>query len=202
MRQRKRSLRRKLRALHVCVAWYLPSVGGRLSLVYIKTQRKGSCSTAFIRAASMSAAYRSGTCQRIEQTTSSRVPPPGHEIVPGDGVEAGATSCRGWVAASRNVVECARVTLADADVIERGIGEPHSGSSVRHGLLIDQCQKTRPAWSGEARAAETGHIAAIDNRRIVEIRFGSHIGRIAQALAAPIRRIDPAFKLLPARNEP
>src|ERR1700675_1846910 len=122
MRQRKRPLRRILRALHVCVAWYAPV-------------RRPLSATA-----SMSAAYRTGACQLIDQTHSSRATPTGHEIVTGDGVEADATSCRGWVAASRNVVECARVTLADADVIERGIGEPHGGSSVRHGLLIDQCQ--------------------------------------------------------------
>src|SRR6266849_8446441 len=100
---------------------------------------------------------RTGTCQLIDQTHSGRATPTGHQIVAGDGVEAAAVARRGWVAAAGYVMECARVARADAEVVERGIDEPHSASSIRHGLLIDQGQKPCPAWSSKARAAVAGH---------------------------------------------
>src|SRR5260370_41241408 len=85
---------------------------------------------------------RTGTCQLIDQPPTGRATPTGHQIVTGNGVEAAAVARRGWVAAAGYVMECAGVPRADADVVERGIDEPHSASSVRHGLLIDQGQKT------------------------------------------------------------
>src|SRR6266853_5186998 len=105
------------------------SVGGRYSLV------------------------RTGTCQLIDQTHSGRATPTGHQIVAGDGVEAAAVARRGRVAAAGDVVECTGVARADAEVVERGIDEAHGAPSVRHGLLIDQGQKTCPAWRRKARAA-------------------------------------------------
>src|ERR1700693_5373713 len=85
------SLRQIWRAVHVCGAWYLLSVGGPHSLV------------------------RTGTCKLIDQTHSAGAPPPGHQIVAGHGVEAAAVARRGWVAAAGYVMECAGVARADAE---------------------------------------------------------------------------------------
>src|ERR1700686_4581642 len=141
-----------------------------------------------------------GPCQLIDQTHSGRTTPTGHQIVAGDGVEAAAVARPGRVAAAGYVMERAGVARADTEVVERGIDEPHSAPSVRHGLLIDQGQKTCPAWRGKARAAEAGHEPAIDHGGIVEIRFRRHIGGVAQGCRAQIRRIDHARELLPAGN--
>src|SRR5258708_3030765 len=143
---------------------------------------------------------RTGTSQLIDQAHSGRATPTSPQIVARGGVEAAAVARRGWVAAAGYVVECAGVARADAEVVERGIDEPHSAPSVRHGLLIDQGQKTCPAWRGKARAAVAGHEPAIDHGGIVEIRFRRHIGRVAQGCRAQIRRIDYARELLPAGN--
>src|SRR5271163_858372 len=136
-RHRTGSLRRIWLAVHVCRAWCLLSFGGRHSLA------------------------RTGTCQLIDQPHSGRATPTRHQVVATDRVEAAAVTRRGWVAATGDVVEYAGVTRADAEVVERGIDEPHSALSVRHGLLIDQGQKTCPAWRGKARAAVAGHETAI-----------------------------------------
>src|SRR5580658_8268077 len=133
LRHRTRSLRRIWRAVRVCCAWYLLSVGGRHLLV------------------------RTGSCQLIDQTHSGRTTPTGHQIVAGDGVKAAAVARGGRVAAAGDIVECAGVARADAEVVERGIDESHSAFSVRHGLLIDQGQKTCPAWCGKTGAAVAGH---------------------------------------------
>ena len=122
---------------------------------------------------------RTRTCQQIDQTRSGRATPTGHQIVAGDGAEPAAVARRGWVAAAGYVMECAGVARADAEVVECGIDEPHSASSIRHGLLIDQGQKTCPAWRCKARAPEAGHETAIDHGGIVEIRFRRDIGRVA-----------------------
>src|ERR1700730_14651021 len=143
---------------------------------------------------------RTGTCKLIDQTHSGRTTPTGHQVVAGDGVEAAAVARRGWVAAAGYVMECAGVARADAEGVERGIDEPHSAPSVRLGLLIDQRQKTCPAWRGKARAAVAGHETAIDHGGVVEIRFRRHIGGVAQGGRAPIRRIDDAREFLPAGN--
>ena len=97
-------------------------------------------------------------------------------------------------------MQCAGVVRADAEVVECGIDQAHSAFSVRHGLLIDQGQKTCPAWRGKARAAVAGDETAIDHGGIVEIRFRRNIRRIAQGRRALIRRIDDARELLPAGN--
>src|ERR1700691_6281513 len=156
------------RAVHFCRAWCPLSSGGRHSLA------------------------ATGTCQLIDQPRSGRAAPTGHQVVAGDGVEAAAITRRGRVAATDDVVEYARVTGADTEVVERGIDEPHGALSVRHGLLIDQGQKTSPAWRGKARATVTGHEVAIDHGGIVEIRFRGYIWRVAQGARAQIRRIDYA----------
>src|ERR1700688_230625 len=95
-----------------------------------------------------------GPCQLIDQTHSGRATPTGHQIVAGDGVEAAAVARPGRVAAAVYVMEGARVARARAEVVERGIDEAHRAPAVRHGLLIDQRQKTCPARRGKARAAE------------------------------------------------
>src|ERR1700724_622467 len=106
LRNRTAWLARISRAGHVFGACYRPSVGGRHSPA------------------------RTGTCQLIDQAHSGRATPTGHQVVAADCFEAAAGTCRGWVTAAGDVVECAGVARADADVVEGGIDEPHSAPSV------------------------------------------------------------------------
>src|ERR1700722_20315657 len=100
------SLSRIGRAVPVCGAQCLPSAGCRRSLA------------------------RTGSGQLSAQGDSGGPPPPGHQAVAADCVEAAAVPRRRWVAATGDVVECTGVTRADAEVVEEGIDEPHPALSV------------------------------------------------------------------------